>query len=160
MLLFSCSVVSNSCDPHGLQQARLPCLSLSPGICSNSYPSSWWCHPTLSSSAALFSSCSQSFPASWSFPMSWLFTLSGQSIGASTSASILSLNIQGWFPLGFTGLILLSKEHSRVFSSTTVRKLQTTKLTHINVLYFYTLTAKDQKEIFKKQFNISLHQKE
>ena len=86
--------------PHGLQHTRFPCLSLSPRVCSNSCPSSWWCHPTTSSSVASFSSCPQSFPASGSFPMSQLFTSGGQNIGA--SASVLPVNIQGLFPLGLT----------------------------------------------------------
>ena len=91
----------------------------------NSCPLSWWCHPTISSSVTPFFSCPQSFPASRSFLMSWLFASGGQSIGASASASVLPMNIQGWFPLGLTGLIsLLSKEVSRVSSSTTIRKHQ------------------------------------
>ena len=95
---------------HELQHARLLCSSPSLRACSNSYPSSQWCHPTISSSVTLFSSCPQSFTASGSFPMSWLFPSGGQSIGASTSASVLPMNVQGWFPLGLTGLIfLLSK---------------------------------------------------
>ena len=119
------SVVSDSLRPHGLQHARLPCPSLSPRVCSNSRPLSQWCHPTISSSAAPFSSCLQSFPASGFFPMSQLFTSGGQSIGASASASFLPMNIQGWLPLGLTGLIsLLSKGLSRVFSSIIVQKDQ------------------------------------
>ena len=121
---FSCSVVSNSLWPHEQQHARLPCSSPSPGAFSNSCWLSQWCHPTISSSVAPFSSCPQFFPASGSFPVSQLFTSGGQSIGASTSASVLPMNIQGWFPLGLTGLILQSKELSRVFSSTTVTKNQ------------------------------------
>ena len=122
-LLFSPSIVSNSLWPHGLQHARLPCPSLSPRVCSNSCPLSWWCHLTISSSIASFSSCPQSFPASGSFLMNLLFTSDGQSIGA--SASVLPINIQGWFSLGLTDLIsLLSKGLSRAFSSTTVRKYQ------------------------------------
>ena len=94
-------------------------------VYSNSCPLSWWCHPTISSSVTSFSSCLQSFPASGSFPMSWLFASGGQNIGASASASALSVTIQGWFPLGLTRLIsLLSKGLSRVFSSTTVWKHQ------------------------------------
>ena len=88
--------------PHGLQHARLPCPSLSPRVCSNSCPLSWWCHPTISSSVSPLSSCTQSFPASGSFPVSQYFTSGSQSIGA--SASVLPMNIQGWFPLGLTGL--------------------------------------------------------
>ena len=115
--------MSDSLWPHGLQYARLPCPSLSPGACSNSCPLSRWCHLTISPSVVPFSSHLQSFAASGSFPMSQFFTSGGQSIGASASA--LPMNIQGWFPLGLTGLIfLLSKGLSRVFSSPTVQKHQ------------------------------------
>ena len=107
----------------GLQHARLPCPSLSPGACSNSCPLSRRCHLTISPSVVPFSSHLQSFAASGSFPMSQFFTSGGQSIGASASA--LPMNMQGWFPLGLTGLIfLLSKGLSRVFSSPTVQKHQ------------------------------------
>ena len=124
-LLSSHSVMSNSLQPHGLQLATLPSPSLSPGVCSDSCPLSPWYHPTISSSVAPFSSCLQSFPASGSFPMSWLFTSGGQSIGTSALASVLPMNIQGWFPLGLIGLIsLLSKGFSKVFYSTTVQKHQ------------------------------------
>ena len=117
------SVVSHSLQPQGLQHARLPCPSVCPRVCSNSYPLSQWCHPTTSSSAALFSFCPQSFPASGSFPMSWLFSSDGQSIGASPSASVLPMNILVWFPFGLTGLIsLVSKGVYRAFS--TFRKRQ------------------------------------
>ena len=122
---FSCSV-AKSCptlQPHELQHARLPCPSLSPGVCSSSCPLSQWCHPAISSSVIPFSSCPQSFPASGSFPMSQLFASGGQGIGA--SASVLPVNIQGWFPLGLTGLISLhSKGLSRVFYSTAIQKHQ------------------------------------
>ena len=122
LLLFSCSVVSSSLQPYGLQQARLPCPSSSPRACSNSCPLSCWCHPTISSSVVPFS-CLQSFPASGSFPVSQLFTSGGQSIG--DSASVLPMNIQHCFPLGLTGVISLqSKGLSRVFSNTTVQKHQ------------------------------------
>ena len=114
--------MSDSLRPHGLQHARLPCLSSSPRVCSNSYRLSFWCHPTISFSATLFSFCLQSFPASESFPMSQLFPSGGQSIGA--SASVLPVNVQGWFPLGLTGLILQSKGLSGLFSGTTVQKHQ------------------------------------
>ena len=91
--------------------------------CLNSCSLNWWCHPNISSSVARFSRCPQSFPASGSFPVNWLFASDGQSIGASASASVLPVNIQGWFPLGLTGLISLqSKGLPRIFSSTTVRK--------------------------------------
>ena len=122
---FSCSVVSDSLRPHGLQHARPPCPSPTPGACSNSCPLSWWCHPTISSSVIPFSSRLQSFPESGSFPVNQFFTSGGQSIGISASASILAMNIQDWFSLGLTGLISLqSKGLSRVFSNTTVQKHQ------------------------------------
>ena len=126
LLLFSCSVLSDSLRPYGLHNIRLPCPSPSPGACSNSCPLSRWCHPTISSSVIPFSSCLQSFPASGSFPISWLYASHGQSIGASASASVLPMNwFQDWFPLGLTGLISLqSKGLSRVFSNTTVWKHQ------------------------------------
>ena len=119
-----CCSVTVSCltlRPQGLQRARPPCPSPSPGVCSNLCP----CHPTISSSVVPFSSRLQSFPASGSFPMSHLFTSGGQGIGALASASVLPVNIQGWFPLGWTGLISLqSKGLSRVFANTTVQKHQ------------------------------------
>ena len=122
---FSQSVMSDSLRPQGLQHARLPCLSPTPEACSNSCPSSQWCHPAISSSVFPFSSCSQSLPASGSFPMSQLFTWGGQSIGVSASASVLRMNTQGWSPLGWTGWISLqSKGLSRVFSNTRVQKHQ------------------------------------
>ena len=104
---FSHSVVSNCLWPHELQHASLPCPSPTPGACSNSGPSSWWYHPTISSYAVSFSSCLKYFSASRSFPMSQSFTSGGQSIGVSASASVLTVNIQDWFPLGLTGLISL-----------------------------------------------------
>ena len=117
--------MSDSLQPHGLQHARLLCPSPTPGACSNSCPSSWWFHPAISSSVIPFSFCFQSFPASGSFPMRQFFTSGGQRIGASASASVLPMNIQNWFPLGWTGWIsLLSKGLSRVFSNTTVQKHQ------------------------------------
>ena len=120
---FSCSVMSNSLRPHESQHARLPCPSPTPGVYSNSCPSSQWCHPTISSSVVPFSSCPQSFSASGSFPMSQLFAWGGQSTGVSASASVLPMNIQDWFPLGWTGWISWqSKGLSRVFSNTTVQK--------------------------------------
>ena len=106
----------NSLQPQGLYHTRLPCTSLSPGVCSDSCPLSQWCYLTISPSATPFSICLQSFPASGSFPMSWLFTSGGQSIGASASASILPMNIQGWFPLRLTGLISLLSRDSQEFS--------------------------------------------
>ena len=122
---FTHSVVSDSLRTHRLQHTRLPCPSPTPGACSNSCPSSWWCHPTNSSSVIPFSSCLQPFPASGSFPMSQFFASGGESIGTSASASVLPIDIQDWFPLGLTGLISLqSKGLSRVFSNTTVQKHQ------------------------------------
>ena len=118
--------MSNCLWPHELQYARLPCPSLSPGVCSNSRPLSR-CHPTISSSVTPFSSCLQSFPAPGSFPMSQVFASGGQSTEASASASVFSINIQDWFPLELTGWISLqSKGLSRVFSSTIIRKHQIT----------------------------------
>ena len=122
---FSHSVVSNSLWPHGLQHSRPPCPSPTPGVYSNSYPLSRWCHPPISSSVVPFSSHLQSSPSSGSFQMRQFFTSGGQSIGVSASASVLPVNIQDWFPLGLTSLIsLLSKGLSRVFSSTTIWKHQ------------------------------------
>ena len=122
---FSRWVVSNSLWPQGLQHARPPCPSPTPGVWSNSCPSSQWCHPTISSSVVPYSSCLQSFPASGYFPMSQFFASGGQSIGVSASASFLPMNIQDWFPLPLKGLIsLLSKGLSRIFSNTTVQKHQ------------------------------------
>ena len=122
---FSRSVMSNSLRPHGLQHARLPCPSTIPRAYSNSCLLSWWCHPTISSSVGPFSSCLQSFPASGSFPMSQFFKSGGQNIGVSASTSVLSMNIQDWSPLGWTGWISLqSKGLLRVFSNTTVQKHQ------------------------------------
>ena len=122
---FSCSVVSDSLQPHGLQHARPPCPSPTFGVYSNSCPLNQWCHPTTSSSVVHFFSCLQSSWASESFQMSQFFASSGQSIGVSASASVLQMNIQDWFPLGWTGWISLqSKGLSRVFSNTIVQKHQ------------------------------------
>jgi len=118
------------CMPHSLSLR-------SPKFFSNSCPLSWWCQPTISSFAALFSSCLQSFPASGTIPMNWFFASDGQSLWASVSASVFTVNIQGWFPLGLTGLIfLLSKRPSRVISSTTVWKHSSM----LSFLYSRTLT--------------------
>ena len=121
--------MSNSWQPHEPQYVRPPYPSPTPRVYPNSCPLSWWCHPmrwdAISCSVVPFSSCLQFFPASGSFPMSQLFTSGGQNIGASASASVLPMNIQGWFPLGLTGLISLqSKGLPRVFSNTTVQKHQ------------------------------------
>ena len=122
---FSGSVVSDSLQLHGLQHTRLPCPSPIPRACSNSCPLTQGCHPTISSSVIPFSSCLQSFPASGSFPMSQFFALGGQSIGLSTSASVLPVNLQ-----------LQSKELSRVFSKTIVQKHQ-----FFDTQHFPTLTS-------------------
>ena len=117
--------MSNSLQPHGLQHARPPCPSPTPGVYSNSSPLSQSCHPTLSSSVIPFSSCLQSFPASGSCQMSQLLASGGQSIGVSASTSVLPMNTQDRYPLGWTGWISLqSKGLSRVFSNTTVQKHQ------------------------------------
>ena len=122
---FSCSVMSDSLQPHGRHHARLPCQSPAPGACSNSCPLSRWCHPTISSSVVPSSSWPQSFPASESFPMSQLFASGAQSIGVSALVSFLTKKSQGWSPSEWTGWISLqSKGLSRVFSNTTVQKHQ------------------------------------
>ena len=122
---FSHSVVSDSLQPHEPQHARPPCPSQTPGVYPNSYPSSWWCHPTISSSVVPFSSCLQYFPASGSFPMSQLFTSGSQSIGVSASTSVLPMNTRDWSPLGWPGWISFQPNRlSRVFSNTTVQKHQ------------------------------------
>ena len=114
---FSRSVMSDSLKPHESQHTRPPCSSPTPRVHSNSYPSSRWCHPAISSSVVPFPSCPQSLPASGSFPMSQLFAWGGQSIGVSASASVPPMNTQDWSPLGWTGWISLqSKGLSRVFS--------------------------------------------
>ena len=136
---FSCSLMLDSLQPHGLQNARFPCPSPIPGACSNSCPSSPWYHPTISSSVIPFSSCFQSFPASESFLMSWHFTSGGQSIGVSASASIFPMNIQNWFPLGLTGWnSLQSKGLSRIFSNTTVQKHQLSLMFQLSHPYMTT----------------------
>ena len=122
---FSRSVVSDSSRPHGLQHTRPLCPSSTPRVYSNSSALNQWCHPTISSSVVLFSSCLQSFPASGSFQMSKFFASGGQSIRISSPASDLPVSIQDWFPLGWTGWICLqSKGFSRVFSNTKVQKHQ------------------------------------
>ena len=122
---FSHSVMSDYLQPHESEHARPPCPSPTLRVYSNSCPLSWWCHPTISSFVVPFSSCLQSFPASGSFPVSQLFASGGQRIEVSAWASVLPMNIQDWFPLGWTGWIsLLSKGLSRVFSNTTVQKHQ------------------------------------
>ena len=137
MLLFSHQVLLDSSWPYRLQHARLPCPSPSPRVCPSSCPLNQWCHPTISSSVAPFSFCLHSFPASGSFPMSWVFPSGSQSIGA--SASVLPMNIQGWFSLRLNGLIfLLSKGLSRVFSSTTVLRRSAFFIVQLSHLYMTT----------------------
>ena len=137
-LLFSHSVISDSLQPHGLQHTMLPCPSPSPRACSNSYPLSRECQPTISSSVIPFSSCLQSFPTLGYYLKSQLYTSVGQSTGASASASVVPMYIQDWFPLRWTDLISLqSKELSRVFPNTIVQKHQFLAL---SLLYGPTLT--------------------
>ena len=130
--------MSDSLRPHEPEHVRSPCPSPTPGVHPNSCPLSQWCHPTISSSVVPFS-CPQSFPASGSFQMSQLFASGGQSIGVSASASVLPMNIQDWFPLGWTGWISLqSKGLSRVFSNTTFKSINSSAL---SFLYSPTLTS-------------------
>ena len=135
---FICSVMSDSLRPHGLQHARPPCPSPTPGACSNSRPLSKWCQPTISSSVLPFSSCLQSFPAWRYFQMSQFFTSGGQSIGVSASASVLPMNVQDWSPLGWTGWSPCSPRHSQEFSNTIVQKHQ---IFGTQLLYSPTLTS-------------------
>ena len=136
---FSQSVVSDSPRPNGLQHNRPPCPSPTPRVYSNSSPLSQWGHPTISSFVVPFSSCLQSFLASGSFQMSQLFASGGQSTGVSASTSVLPMNIQDWFPLGWIGWISLqSKGFSRVFSKTTIQKHHSSAL---SFLYSPTLTS-------------------
>ena len=122
---FSCSVMSDSLQPHEVQYTKPPCPSPTPGVHPNPCSLCPWCHPTISSSVVPFSSCPQCFPASGSFQMSQHSALGGQSIGVSTSTSVPPMNTQDWSPLGWTGWIFLQfKGLSRVFSNTTVQKHQ------------------------------------
>ena len=135
---FSHSVVSDSLWPHGLQHARLPCLSPTPGASSNSCPSSQWCHPTISSSVIPLSSCLQSFPALGSFPTRQFFTSGGQSIGA--SSSVLPMNIQGWFPVGLTGFIFLLESPRDSQESSPATQFESINSSALSLLYGPTLT--------------------
>ena len=135
----SFAVMSDSLRLHGLQHARFPCPSPTPGACSNSCPSSQWCHPTISSSAVPFSSHLQSFPASGSFQMSQFFTSGDQSTGVSASASVLPMNTQDWSPLGWTAWISLqSKRLSGVFSTPQFKSINSSVL---SLLHSPTLTS-------------------
>ena len=147
MKTFSCSVVSDSLWPHGLQHIRLPCPSPTPGACSNSHPSSQWCHPIISSSVVPFSSYLQSFPASGSFPMSQFFASGDQGIGVSASASVLPMNIHNWFPLGLTDLISLqSKGLSKVFPNTTIQNINSSVLSFLYRKRTYSLLLFIERE--------------
>ena len=132
---FSSSVVSDTLRPHGLQHARFPCLSPTPGAYSNSCPLHQSCHPTISFSVIPFSSHLQSFPASGSFPMSWFFTSGGQSIGVSALASILPMNIQGGFPLGLTGWISCPRDSQESSPTPQFKRINSSALSH-----FFTLS--------------------
>ena len=133
---FSCSVVSDSLWLHELQHTRPPCSSPTPRVHPNPCPSSWWCHPAISSSVIPFSSCLQSLPASGLFPMSQLFAWGGQSTRVSASASVLPMNTQEWLPLGWSGWTSLqSKGFSRVFTNTSINSLV------LSFLYSPTLTS-------------------
>ena len=133
------SVLSGSLWPHELQHARPPCSSPTPRAYSNSCSLSWWCHPAILSSVVPFSSCLQSFLASGSSPMSQVFASGGQSIGTSASASVLSMNIKGWFPLGWTGWISLDLLGSQESSPTSQFKSITSSV--LSFLYSPTLTS-------------------
>ena len=136
---FSRSVLSDSLQPHGLQHTRPPCPSPTPGVYSNSCPFSQWCHPTISSSVVPFFSHLQSFPASQSFQMSQFFASGSQSIGVSASASVLPMNIQDWFPLGWTGWICLQPRDSQESSPTPHFKSMNSSM--LSFLYSPTLTS-------------------
>ena len=136
---FSHSVVFESLQPHGLQYSRYPCPSPTPGACSNSCPTSLWCYPTTSSSVISFSSCPQSFPASGSFPMSQVFPSGGQNIGVLASVSVPPVNIQGWFPLGWTGWISCSPRDSQESSPTP--QFKSINSLALSFLYSPTLTS-------------------
>ena len=131
--------MSDSSWPHGLQHTRLPCPSPTPRACSNSCPLSLWCHPTISSFAIPFSSCLQSFPAPGSFPMSQFFESGGRSIGVSASASVLPMNIQDWFPLGWTGLISLQL---KPWSYTLINSILPSPLLHLYLLQLAAIANK------------------
>ena len=136
---FSCSVVSDSLQPHELQHTRSPCPSPTSRVHSNSRPLSQWCHPAISSSVVPFSSCPQSLPASGSFPMSKLFTSGGQSIGVSASASVLPMNTQDWSPLGWTGWSPCSPRDSQESSPTP--QLKSINFSVLSFLHSPTLTS-------------------
>ena len=145
------SSVTQSCPTlrsHGLQHARLPYPSPTSGVCSNSCPSSQWCHPTILSLVVPFSSCHQYFPASGSFPMTQFFTASGQSIGVSASASVLPINIEDWFPLRWTGLISLLPKGLQESSPTPQFK----SINSLVLSFLYSPTLTFIHDYWKKQF--------
>ena len=149
--------MSDSLRSHGLQHSRLPCLSPTTRVYSNSCPLSQWCHPTILSSVAPFSSCLQSFPAPGSFQMSQLFTSRGQRIGVSASISVLPMNIQDWFPLGWTGWISLqSKGLSRVFPHTTVQKPMLNGLLYCSKLFWTPLVQVQKPHLWKQKLSHGL----
>ena len=143
MGLTCCCSVPKLClilrDPIDWKHAKLPCPLPSPRVCSNSCPLTRWCHPTILSSVSPFSSCPQSFPVSWSFPVGWLFISGGQSFGVITSASVLSMNVQGWFPLGLTGLISFCLRDSPEPSP--VPQFESINSSMLSLLYGPTLTS-------------------
>ena len=136
--------MSDSLQCHGLQHTRIPCPSPTPRACSNLGPLSWWCQPTISSPVISFSSHLQTFPASGSFPMSRFFTSGGQSTGVLALASVLPVNIQDWFPLGWTGWISLQSKGLSSFSNTMVQKHQffRAQLSLVQLSYPYMTTGK------------------
>ena len=142
---FSCSVVSESLQPHGLQHARPPCPSPTPRVYWNACSLSRWCHPTISSSFIPLSSCLQSFPASGSFPVSQFFSSGGHSIGVSASASVLPMNIQDWFPLEWTGWISLQSRDSQESSPT----LQFKSINSLALIFLYSLTLTSIHDYWK-----------
>ena len=143
--------MTNPLWPHGLQHPMPPCPSPTPGVYSNSCPSCRWCHPTISSSVIPFSSQLQSFPASGSFPMSQFFPSGGQSIRVSASASVLSKNIQDWFPLGWTNWISLQSQRlSRVFFNTTVQKHLFLSINSSVLSFLYSPTLTSIHDYWKK----------
>ena len=152
---FSSSYASNSLQPHRLQHTRPPFLSPTPKACSNSCPSSQWCHSTISSSVVPFSSCLPSFPASGSFPMSLFFPWGGQRIGASASASVLPVNIQDWFPLELTGLTywVITKINNWELILLPLTILFTSVLSLCLVYYFEALNFWNKCILNLKRFN-------
>ena len=144
---FSRSIVSDSLWPHELQYARPTCPSPTPGVYPNPYPLSWWCHPTVSSSVVLYTSCPQSFPAEGSFQMSQLFASGGQNIGVSASTSVLPMNTQDWSPLGWTGWISLQSKDSQESSPTPQFKIINSSV----LSFLYSPTPTSRRDHWKNQ---------